>query len=310
MNEFSSRYINPFTDFGFKKLFGQEANKDLLIDFLNQLLPEEQGPIKSLTYLKTEQLGTNDEERLAIFDLHCENEKGETFIVELQQAYQKYFKDRALFYSTYPIREQGKKNEWNFRLEKVFTIAILNFTFPDGRRENDEVKSVIKLMNVETKEAFYDKLTFIYLEMPKFTKTLEELNSKYDKWLYILSNLGKLKTIPKRLQERIFMKLFEEAEIARFTPEQAESYKESLKHLRDYTNTMETAKEIAFDEGKLEGKIEGKLEGKIEGKLEGKIEGKLEVAQQLLSTGFTFDLIQKITGLSENDILRMRDENS
>ena len=97
MKHFPSRYINPFTDFGFKKLFGQEVNKDLLIDFLNELLPHEQGSIQELTYLNNSQLGRNDEERLAIFDLYCKNERGETFIVELQQARQQFFKDRALF---------------------------------------------------------------------------------------------------------------------------------------------------------------------------------------------------------------------
>ena len=85
MEELKEKYINPFTDFGFKRLFGEEPNKDLLLDFLNEVLKEHQGKIVDLTYLKTEQLGKTEIDRKAIFDLYCENEKGEKFIVEMQK---------------------------------------------------------------------------------------------------------------------------------------------------------------------------------------------------------------------------------
>ena len=88
--EFPEKYINPLTDFGFKKLFGEEVNKELLVDFLNELLPE-QHKIKELTYLKNEHLPISEQDRKAIFDLYCENEKGEKFIVEIQKAKQNYF---------------------------------------------------------------------------------------------------------------------------------------------------------------------------------------------------------------------------
>ena len=113
-----AKYIDPFTDFGFKKLFGEECNKDLLLDFLNELLYEEQGRIVNISYLKLERLGIAANSRKAIFDLYCENEKGEKFIVELQKEEQEFFKDRALFYSTFPIyrasaQKEIKKNTCN-----------------------------------------------------------------------------------------------------------------------------------------------------------------------------------------------------
>lgn len=114
------RYLNPFTDFGFKKLFGSEPNKDLLIDFLNELLIDHERT-KDLSLKKTEQLDNTDLDRKAIFDLHCENENGEKFIVELQKAKQNYFKDRTVYYSTFPIQEQAEKGEWNYELKAVFT---------------------------------------------------------------------------------------------------------------------------------------------------------------------------------------------
>ena len=98
------KYINPFTDFGFKKLFGSEFNKDLLIDFLNQVLGDRE-QIKDLTYLNTGKLGKTQNDRKAIFDLYCENEKGDRFIIELQNVAQLYFKDRSIFYATFPIQE-------------------------------------------------------------------------------------------------------------------------------------------------------------------------------------------------------------
>ena len=100
------RYVNPFTDFGFKKLFGEEPNKDLLLDFLNAVLEKQEGRIVNLTYLKNEHLGRSQLDRKAIFDLYCENDKGEKFIVEMQKSKQKFFKDRSVYYATFPHRSR------------------------------------------------------------------------------------------------------------------------------------------------------------------------------------------------------------
>jgi predicted transposase/invertase (TIGR01784 family) len=143
-----------------------------LLDFLNELLKEEQGQIKALTYKRTDKLGTSEEERKAVFDLYCENERGEKFIVELQKTKQKYFKDRTVYYSTFPIREQSQPgSDWDFELKAVYTIAILDFVFDEDKLEKDKYRYNVKLSDIETHKVFYDKLTFVYLEMPKFTKT-------------------------------------------------------------------------------------------------------------------------------------------
>ena len=229
MSEFVEKYINPFTDYGFKKLFGEETNTDLLLDFLNELLHEEQGRIVSLNFLKSEHLGTTELDRKAIFDLYCENEKGEKFIVELQKSKQNFFKDRTVYYSTFPIREQAQKADWNYELKAVYTIAILDFVFEADQHEPQKFRYDVKLSDIETKKVFYDKLTFIYLEMPKFNKTHDELESRFVKWLYVIRNLNRLDRVPDKLREQIFEKLFEAAEIARFTPDQVRSYEDSLK---------------------------------------------------------------------------------
>ena len=280
MADFTEKYINPFTDYGFKKLFGEEPNKDLLLDFLNELLKEEQGEITDLTYLKTEQLGTSDIDRKAIFDLYCENEKGEKFIVELQKSKHPPAggQDRAVYYSTFPIREQAKRADWDFELKAVYIIAILDFVFDLDKNEPEKFRYDVKLTDIETKKVFYDKLTFIYLEMPKFNKTVDELKSRFDKWLFVLKNLNRLDSVPDKLKERIFEKLFETAEIAKFTPDQVRSYEDSLKYYRDLKNSLDTAK----------------------------FEGKIEIAINMIKKGYNPKDIIELTGLTRNQINELK----
>lgn len=286
MAEFIEKYINPFTDYGFKRLFGEEPNKDLLLDFLNELLKEEQGEIKNLTYLKTEQLGTSEADRKAIFDLYCENEKGEKFIVELQKTKQNFFKDRSIYYSTFPIREQAQKADWNYELKSVYTIGILDFAFESDKNERDKYRYNVKLSELETKKVFYDKLTFIYLEMPKFNKTIDELTTRFEKWLYVIRNLNKLDRIPDKLRESIFEKLFASAEIAKFTPEEVRSYEDSLKYYRDLKNSLDTAREEGLNEG-----IEKGIEKGIK-----------KVALNAIKMGKSIKEIIDLTGLTNQQI--------
>jgi len=274
------RYINPFTDFGFKKLFGTEFNKELLIDFLNQVLGERER-IQDLTYLNTEHLGNTETDRKAIFDLYCENEKGEKFIIELQNVKQQYFKDRSIFYSTFPIQSQAPKGkEWDYYLKAVYTIGILNFSFPD-QSEQERYLREIQLIDKETNEVFYDKLTFMYLEMPKFRKTEDELVSQFDKWMYVLKNLHRLQDKPVKLQEKVFEKLFSEAEIAKLNSEDMKAYEESLKTYRDNYSVIETAKK------------------------EGKDEGMVDVAREMKKDGHPIEMIAKYTGLTKEQIEKL-----
>ncbi len=294
----SEKYINPLTDFGFKKLFGTEPNKDLLIDFLNQLLPKNK-KVKDLTYTKNEHLGSSPLDRKAIFDLYCESEKGEKFIVEMQKAKQNYFKDRSIYYSTFPIQEQAKRGEWNYKLTDIFTIGILDFVFDDAKAKN--VISTVKLKDQSCK-VFYDKLTFIYVELPKFKKKEDQLVSKFDKWIFVLKHLANLQTRPQALQEKIFKRLFESSEIAKFSPQEKQAYEESLKYYRDIKNVVDTSKE--------EGRLEGKKEGRLEGKKEGRLEEKESLIRSGLKEGLSIALLSKLTGLSEKEIEKIRDEEN
>ena len=279
------RYVNPFTDFGFKRLFGEEPSKEILVDFLNTLLAEEQGPIRRLSYRKNERLGALDTDRRAIFDLYCENERGEKFIVEMQKAKHNFFKERSVFYSTFPIREQAEKGEWDFDLKAVYTIGILDFVFDEDKDDTGKYCYRVKLSDIETHRVFYDKLTFIYLEMPKFQKTEEELETPFDKWMFAIRNLANLRERPERLQDRIFRKFFEIAEIARFTPEQLSDYEESLKVYRDLKGVVETARQDGLKKGMQEGLQKGIQEGLQQGIQEGLQQGIQEGLQQGMQKG-------------------------
>jgi len=300
MTRYRERYVSLYTDFGFKKIFGTELNKELLISFLNALLQGEQN-ITDIQYLNSEQLGTRHGDRSAVFDVYCRNDKGERFIVEMQNAYQQYFKDRTVYYSSFPIQEQGKRGDWDFQLESVYTVGILNFVFPEDEYSPDCYHHEVRLMDTADKHVFFDKLTYIYLEVPKFNKTEEELVTMFDKWMFVLRNLSRLMERPAALQERVFTRLFEQAEVAKFTQAEMYDYEESLKRFRDINNVIDTAKNEAFAGGKAEG-IE---EGRVEGRAEGIEEGILKVARKMKSKGIPQSSIIEMTGLTAEEIERL-----
>ncbi len=286
IKELKPKYINPYTDFGFKRLFGIEANKDLLIDFLNQLLPAKH-QIKGLFFKNSENITDIPEERKAIFDIHCESITGERFIVEMQKARIKYLKDRAVFYITFPIREQAVKNEWNFELNPIYFIALLDFEyehkdakkniFPKFRRD-------VMLLDIEDHEVFYDKLRFTFLQMPAFKKEAKDLVTHYDKWCYFLQKLETFDNIPDILKEPIFKKAFKTAAIANLSPEEYKKYLDSLDAYREIKGITETAME------------------------EGRNAEKIEIARKMIKLNINKDIIQQATDLTIETIENLINE--
>ncbi|MEN8444540.1 MAG: Rpn family recombination-promoting nuclease/putative transposase [Cyanobacteria bacterium J06555_13] len=251
------RYINPLTDFGFKRLFGTEPNKALLIDFLNVILPARH-TISDLSYRNSENVGNTELDRKAIFDIYCKSESGERFIVEIQKAKQNFFKDRSVYYSTFPIQEQAQKGGWNYQLSAVYTVGVLDFIFDDHKNDGT-ILHTVELRDQDCK-VFYDKLKFIYLELPKFTKTVDQLESHFDKWLFLLKHLPDLNDPPQALQSQTFKQLFEVAEIANFSPAEQDAYEDSLKYYRDLNNVVNTSRQEGREEGREEGRKEGREE--------------------------------------------------
>jgi predicted transposase/invertase (TIGR01784 family) len=272
-----AKYINPYTDFGFKKLFGEEGNKDLLIDFLNQLLPTHH-QIADLNFRNVENLADLSLERKAIFDVHCKAVSGERFIVEMQKAKVKYFKDRSLFYVTFPIREQAQQGEWNFKLEPIYFVAVLDFEY-DEAEEKRKFRRDISLKDQDG-DLFFDKLHFKFLQMPLFKLQESELETHFDKWCYFLKNLESFDHIPAILNEPIFHKAFETSKLSNLSAEQRSIYDENLIQYWGLKSALETA-------------VEDKL---------------LENAKNGILKGYNNDIIVDLTGLSVEQIEKLRSE--
>jgi predicted transposase/invertase (TIGR01784 family) len=274
-----SKYLNPYTDFGFKKLFGEEANKDLLIDFLNQLLPAHH-QIAELHFRNSEQLPDVPLERKAIFDINCISTGGERFIVEMQKAKMQFFKDRSVYYATFPIREQAQKGDWLFKLAPVYFIAILDFEYDEA----EEMRKFRRDVSLRDQDGalFFDKLHFKFLQMPLFNKQEHELETHFDKWIYFLKNLESFDHIPAILNEPIFQKAFQTAELANLNQEQYSAYE---KNLLDYW-TAKAVVTTAWEDGLAAGERKKAL----------------DTARKMREKGFSVAEICELTGLSENEL--------
>jgi predicted transposase/invertase (TIGR01784 family) len=303
------KYLSPFTDYGFKKIFGEEAGKKSLISFLNDVLPRE-SKIKELKFLPGLQLGNHEEERAAIYDIYCKDDLGNEFIVEMQNARQLYFKDRTVFYSTFPIQRQAEKGNWNFKLKEVYCVSLLGFEMPG---EGPEYLHKVQLKNQNNK-VFYDKLTYIYIELPKFNKNIEEIENHLEKWIFFLKNLEDFEVLPEIFKEEIFIETLQRIDVMSMSKEEYMLYERSLKYFRDAINVMETARIEGYEEGYGEGiekgiekgiqkgiqkGIEKGIEKGIQKGIEQGIEkGKIEVAKQLLINGVSEDIVSISTGLN------------
>ena len=330
------KYIDLMVDWSFKKIFGTEVNKDILIEFLKVIFP--QYAISDITYVPTEQLGIMEDDRKAIFDVLCRTEDGKTFLVEMQRGYQKHFFERALFYTSFPIMKQGKKalaeeargnRPWDFSLDGVFFLGILNFKYED----DEMTEHRYRLMEATSKKLMTDKLEFVFVEVEKFDKGEDELETNLDKWLYLLKNMSNLLGRPERLRDRIFTKLFDVAELAQLDDEDRINYIKAMNTERDTYNQIEYAREsgreegreeghkVGKEEGLKEGREEGRKEGKEEGLKEGHKEGKEEgikegraegakqnscdIAKRMLEKGIDIEIISELTGLTEKEISKL-----
>ena len=303
-----SKYIDLMVDWSFKKIFGTEVNKDILIEFLKVIFP--QYAISDITYVPTEQLGIMEDDRKAIFDVLCRTVDGKTFLVEMQRGYQKHFFERALFYTSFPIMKQGKKalaeeargnRPWDFSLDGVFFLGILNFKYED----DEMTEHRYRLMEATSKKLMTDKLEFVFVEVEKFDKGEDELETDLDKWLYLLKNMSNLLGRPERLRDRIFTKLFDVAELAQLDDEDRIKYIKSMNTERDTYNQIEYARETGREEGLEEGHKVGKEEGLKEGLKEGAKRNSFDIAKRMLEKGIDIETISELTGLTEKEISKL-----
>ena len=278
-----AKYINLMVDWSFKRVFGTEVNKDILIEFLKVIFP--QFAITDITYIPTEQLGIMEDDRKAIFDVLCKTEDDKTFLVEMQRGAQKHFFERALYYTSFPIMKQGKKaiakeeegaEPWDFSLDGVFFLGILDFEY-----EQDEMtEHRYQLLETKTLKQMTDKLEFVFVEVAKFDKREDELETDLDKWLYLLKNMSTLLERPAALRDRIFGRLFDVAEYARLDDEERKNYVNAMNTARDTYN------QIAYA-----------LEKRT-----------YEIAQRMIAKGLDVDTIADFTGLTKDEVAKLAEQ--
>ena len=295
-------FINPFTDWGFKHIFGREASKEILIEFLNDLLQGEK-VIKDLRFLNNERLPEHFEYRKVIYDIYCETENGEHIIVEMQNRRQDHFKERGLYYLAKAITNQGIKGDWDFKLDAVYGVFFANF-YLDGK-DQGKFRTDVALMDTKTGKVFCDKLRQIYIELPCFTKKEEECETNFDCWIYVLKNMGILERMPFKARKAVFDRLEQMASKANMTVEERQQYETEWKIYNDYFNTIDSAKLEGRAEGMEKGMKEGIEKGMEKGMKEGRAEGKTEMARNLKAMGIPTETIMKASGLTLEEIEKL-----
>ena len=289
-------------------------NKDILIEFLKVIFPEHE--IEDITYIPAEQLGIMEDDRKAVFDVICRTKNGEEFIVEMQCATQKHFFERALYYTSFPIMKQGKKaqrdeetgikKEWNYELDGVYFLGVLNFRYED----DDLIEHRYLLREATTGKIMTDKLKFVFVEVEKFNKSEDELATDFDKWLFILKNLSKLLERPAALRDKIFSRLFDVAEYASLDNIDKQNYVKAMTTARDTHNQIEYAKKTGLEEGLVKGLEKGRAEGRAEGLEEGLEKGREDAKQliaiNLLQLGTPSEVVAKATGLSLEEVEKLK----
>ena len=281
-----SVFINPFVDRGFKILFGQESSKELLIELINDLL-EGEHHVEDLSYMDKEDPGETTDGRGTVFDLLCKDQDGTTFIVELQNARQTYFYERALYYLCRMIASQGKKGEsWEFELVPVYGIFLLNFR--SGK--TDKVRTDLVIADRETGKQKSRNFREIFIEFPLFNKTESECKTPLDYWLYNLKHMEQLEHLSFKGQKALFARLEELARIANMNKKERAEYEAALKIYRDNENVVTTARR------------EGKEEGIAIGEERGLKKGILTTARLMKQNGISFEQIKLCTSLSDEEI--------
>ena len=307
----AQRYVDILTEAGFKAVFGVEKNKDVLIDLLNVVLPAHRR-VTDLAYSTTEVPGFTMSNKSVRLDLRCTGEDGTRFIVEMQCYRQLNFFRRCVEYAA-KVYDSGSErgDAHGYDIPPVYFIGLLNTGVPKFDRSDsaiwrDRYVSEYTFREKESHEVVDETIFLIFAELDRFDKKLEDCVSMADKWFYSLKHVGRMERLPEELKVKVFERLFEACEIARFTPEEKLKYEHDMMTERDYTDILDTCRAEGLAEGeakgRAEGKIEGLAEGEAKGKAEGLAEGKMEVARAMKAKGLGMALIAELTGLSEEEI--------
>lgn len=295
-------FISPLTDMSFKRLFGQEESKALMIDFLNSLAGEGDR-IRDITYIDKEYIPACSSGRAMLYDIVCRTDSGEYVVVEMQQHRHASFVDRILCYLSRLVDRQTRRGRrWDYgTLRNVTCICLTGFRM-DRRDRAAEGGSTWIRDTVLTDRYGSGELTgrirAVFLELPSFRKREGECRTQLEKWLFILKNMEKLKEIPFKDESEIFREVEEKMNTVGLTPEEYDRYWNSLDLYRVNRSMMETARKDGIQMGERRGMRKGRKEGMKEGEMR----ERLRTARAMLEEGFTIAQVTRITGLTPKDI--------
>ena len=276
------KYVDILSDIGFKIVFGKEANKNIIIEFLNHVITDRS--IVDFEYMDKEKLGGYAKSKKNVYDLYCKTDDGSRIIVEVQKDQQKYFVDRSLYYLTHLVQDQLSRGDYEYTLCPIYFISILNFCL-DELRQTDSVKSHFRLKECDLGLELTDKYNLIYIELPKFKKSLEEIHGDVlEGFYYCLKHMGKLEERPLCLQQKVFEQLFMAAKVAKMTQEEYSQYIRIMTTERDRRNQLSFALEKANQQGMEQGIQRGIQKGIQQGIQQGMIAGKQELLIELIKS--------------------------
>ena len=271
------RYARILLDYWFKRTFGREGRQELLKLFLEELIPERK--IADLKYAPQEHQNTSPDNKGIRVDVECTDIDGTRFVVEMQLAHQRFFYERALYYSTFAVQEQMKKGDETYDFPVVYFIGILDFSIHEN---TDRVLFRYDFRERESFEFMTDRLQFIFLELTN-CRDLTPESTVLEKVCYALHNMENLPDRPAGFEGDLFRLLFESAEIATFTPQEQDQLKIDMRTERDLKNQMAYAKEEGLERGRQKGREEERA--RIVEELR-----KLGVAEELIAKATTGDI--------------------
>ena len=310
------KYVNPMIDVAFKYLFGTEKNKHLLKGLLENVFKKE---ILDITYDNTEKMGETMESRRSSFDVICKSSNGPDFIVECQVRSQKYFAERAVFYTSRVIANQAPKGEWDYNYRPVYFLGLMDFELPDSIGKADGHVQCYSLRNDVNGATMTDRVRYVFMEVEPFDKSYEECTSFEEKFLYFMKNLPTFVDKPDTHNDEYFEELLMEAEYLKMDNETQAQYEKRIMIMRDNKNADDYARAVAIEQGLAEGLKQGLEQGLAKGMEQGLEQGLAKGLEQGLEKGINITLqardmikegwsaqdICEKTGLSEEVVLAL-----
>ena len=286
-----SNMINPFTDWGFKRIFGSEESKPVMIELLNAAIDDDH-PIVDIIYRDKEQTPEEPDNRTVIYDIYCTTSDGRHIIVEMQYGRQSTFKERTLYYAARAINKQGASMGENYKIDEVVVVSILK---KPNLKVSDKVRTVVMLTDIDSHKVFTDRLRLIYLQVSLAeSMKREECVTDLDRLIFNLNNMEKLDELAFKDKNPVFVDMERLAQTIGLSDDEWAAYDRAIKRMKDYDAVMEGERAFAREEGLAEGRAEGRAEGMQQ--------EKLAIATNLKKLGTPIDIIVQASGLTKEQV--------